>query len=438
MIRWLTVLALSCTSVLFATDQTLLATASAGHGTLVVWEEGYTLHAGVRSSDGTWTDHALPIVPVFQAIAGSNGEEFVVVALSAYGHQLLRLDRNGGVIGTPVPVTSDPYDILWTGHEYLLVGMEQRDIVVTKVGTDGTVSAGRAINVGASQMDTGAALATNGDGYYAVWSEWHGPSSPPMPAMGVRGRRQPADLTPRDAAVDIFDLDTYMYGAAVAWDGTQYVVAWSGDAGVYTARVSAEGRVSPAQLLSDDLAWGARVQPVPGGVVIDWRTSPSSFDAGHLAFVRQDGAATPAVDLPYPIVNRNEEQRVAALADGNAALVDEAIVDGARRIRVTIISRDGLPERPGAPRAEASLEGAQVELRWTAPQQPVTGYRVEARVDNGNWTATGTVLPADQRSVMIARQGTTLALRVRAVNDAGPGAYSDPVLVHAAKRRTMR
>ena len=431
MIRWLTLLALACASSLFAGDQHLEAIASAHHGTLVLWEEDSVSHAGVRSLDGSWTNHEIP-VPIHLALAASDGEEFVVV----WRDTLLRLDRNGKALGEPVVLGFWPYSIIWTGREYLMHTDAPQVLAVATVSREGVLLTPRqAVDNGPYALFLGAELATDGNGFYALWSTDVGRGSPPMPAMGLRGRKLGSGMTPL-GGVTVFDTGHPMYGWSVAWDGTQYVVAWSGDEGAYVARVSAEGKVSPAQSLSGRWDWGEhaiRVQPVEGGVLLDWRSGMDS--QAHLAFLRHDGALTPSLLLPHP--GHSFSQMVATLPGAQAALVEEVLVDGVKRIRVTVYSRDAMPERPGAPRAEAVSHDATIELRWAAPAQTVTEYRVESSVAGGPWNETA-VLPANQRSATIAKTAKSLALRVRAMNDAGAGAYSDPVSVPAGRRRAIR
>lgn len=432
MIRWLTLLAFACAPSLFAGDQHLKAVASAHHGTLVLWEEDSVSHAGVRSLDGSWTNHEIPI-PVHPALAASDGEEFVVV----WRDTLLRLDRNGKALGEPVILGFWPYAIVWTGREYLLHTDAPHVLAVATLSKDGVLLTPRTtVDNGHHALFLGSELATDGNGFYVLWSTEVGRGSPPMPAMGLHGRRLGSGLTPLGDDVTVFDKGHPMYGWSVAWDGTQYVAAWSGDDGAYVARVSTEGKVSPAQSLSGRWDWGEhaiRVQPVDGGVMLDWRSGADS--QAHLAFLRHDGALTPPVLLPYP--RHLFSQMVAPLPGAKAALVEEVLVDGVKRIQVTVFSRDAIPERPGAPLAEVVLHDATIELRWSAPAQTVTGYRVESSVAGGPWIETA-VLPPDQRSATIARTAKSLALRVHAVNDAGAGAYSDPVSVPAGRRRAIR
>jgi hypothetical protein len=205
------------------------------------------------------------------------------------------------------------------------------------------------------------------------------------------------------------------------------------------------GGPAAAQELTDDSSYGARVQTVDGGVIVDWQQSSSSaLEKPHLVFLSTDGTATEPAALPVPDDRMgSDEQRIAALPGGNvgvfeSAIADDAPVDGATRIRMTAVSRNALPQRPDAPQIMASLQNGVADVRWIAPLQPVNGYRVEYRRDDGAWIELETSIAAGQRSVLIDTHGMPLTVRVRAWNEGGPGAYSQTVLVNGAKRRAVR
>ena len=135
---------------------------------------------------------------------------------------------------------------------------------------------------------------------------------------------------------------------------------------------------------------------------------------------------------------------VAAMADGTVAYIYSGVqtaepYHGASRVMMTIGSPAPLPETPAAPRGVARAKGGVIVFEWTAPAQIVNGYRVESRIDDGPWIEIEEWLSPDRRSVSVpARSSTTYAFRVRAWNDAGAGAYSDPVIVQRPRRRAVR
>lgn len=438
----------SVTASFASAAQRIRGTASARHGTLVLWEEERTLHAGVRSADGHWTENELPVRPAFAAAAASDGEGFAVIAQTMNGHSVLRLDRDGRLLGEPLTVDDwHPEQILWTGREYVLY-RSYYGLTAATLSKTGTLSAPRTVNLDAVGA-VGVELASNGDGFYAVWLVASPFMSPPMPPTGAFGIRLRADLTLLDPEPRVFAEEEQTHGASVTWNGSRYVVAWSGENGVRVTRVSAhDGSAFAAQTVMTEPSYLPRLQPLDDGeVLLDWLqwSNPLQGAIPYLAFLSPGGTPSTPTALPRPDDRLGSDlQRVAALPGGRAALVeaaiaDDAAVDGAMRLRMAVVSRDALPQRPAAPQLIAPAQGDVVELRWIAPPQAVSGYRVESRSNDGPWIETGPVLPAEQQSASIATQGRKLSLRVRAWNDAGPGAYSEAVVVNgAARRRVVR
>ena len=97
---------------------------------------------------------------------------------------------------------------------------------------------------------------------------------------------------------------------------------------------------------------------------------------------------------------------------------------------VTIADDDALPLAPVLTAAWPGFE--QVRLAWTAPSDggnPITGYQVHVeRVDNGSvihdWGPAGAAL---EHTVTGLENGVEYRFRVRAVNQVGPGAPSNPL-----------
>jgi hypothetical protein len=79
-------------------------------------------------------------------------------------------------------------------------------------------------------------------------------------------------------------------------------------------------------------------------------------------------------------------------------------------------------------------------VEWSAPPEPVNGYRVEYRVDDGLWNELDFWFDARSRSLAIRpwRTGPVrYQFRVRAVNDAGFSPYSNPATVRTRKTRAV-
>ena len=120
----------------------------------------------------------------------------------------------------------------------------------------------------------------------------------------------------------------------------------------------------------------------------------------------------------------------------DAATVSHAVSGGgydavtAADIPVTVEDDDALPQAPTLTLAWPGFE--QVRLAWTAPPDggnPITGYEVHVeRVDDGSvvhdWAPAGT---ATGHTVTGLENEVEYRFRVRAVNQTGPGAPSNPL-----------
>ncbi|MYK33967.1 MAG: hypothetical protein F4045_02340, partial [Chloroflexi bacterium] len=87
------------------------------------------------------------------------------------------------------------------------------------------------------------------------------------------------------------------------------------------------------------------------------------------------------------------------------------------------------PVAPGAPTVQQNGTDRAL-VTWSAPSgpQPVTDYdyRYRARILDGEWTeVTNTIVSATQAELDLLTSGTTYDVQVRAVNQGGPGEWSD-------------
>ena len=84
---------------------------------------------------------------------------------------------------------------------------------------------------------------------------------------------------------------------------------------------------------------------------------------------------------------------------------------------------------PGTPTGLSATAAGQtvVDLSWTAPDGPVTGYRIEYRPEGGSWTdvEADTGSPATTYRHQELDPGTTYEYRVSAINPAGTGTASN-------------
>ena len=87
------------------------------------------------------------------------------------------------------------------------------------------------------------------------------------------------------------------------------------------------------------------------------------------------------------------------------------------------------PGKPDPPTL-TSPRPAYLVIRWTAPENsggtPITGYNLRSRLDGGpSWGGYFTVTTGTETGVQNMAPGTAVEIQVRAINDDGPGEWSD-------------
>ena len=443
----------SVTASITATRQEIAATASASHGTLVVWYENDAVHAGVRTADGGWSEERIWASVPDAVSAATDGQTFAVVLTERdRGGQLLHLDRDGKLIGQPEHVPNDYYpslEVHWTGREY---------VVASPWNIAGTVAT-PATRPDSTLIGGMATLAASGDGYYLVWLFGGNFGSPTWPSAGVAGMRLGPDFKPLDPAPTIFAQDpvlsSFVQGCDVAWDGRQYVVAWAGlGHGLTVAHVPSNGGPPVIRLTDTDknLAAAPQLTPAADGVAVYWKQVPATIHEVtnyRLLLLSRDGAIANAgtfAPAPDRLVSRLYYSglpllRVATLPGGDVAIVRTALEDANARLAMNVLSFTPLPLLPEPPRITAVSNGALVEIRWDSPPRPVNGSRVEYRIDDQPWLEIDRVVPSSRRAVAIpAPAGRKTLFRVRAWNEGGVGAYSAAVepQITPGRRRSAR
>lgn len=438
-----------------ATTQGVIATASAAHGTLVVWWEGDAVHAGVRMADGRWREQVIWPTRA-PAAAATDGQTFAVVISEYVGNSdyrpvLLRLDAEGRAVGEPERLASPAYttwNVVWTGRDYAV--LSNRAVVQTAVDAAGGAAFSPPSPLLAGEA---CALAGNGDGFLAVWLIGGNFGSPSWPPTGVAGIRLGPDFKPLDMTPTIFAGGSggsgppYIIGCDVAWDGKQYVVAWTGSQGLAAAHVPAGGGPPVVRLQDKDFLFAPKLTRTADGVAVQrWlQRSPPETALFRLTFLSRDGTVTGEMTFDGPddeLFHESPLLAVASLPTGDTAIVrtarqNDVPAEGSFRLAMNIVRSVPLPEHPRAPRVTAVQRGTIVGIEWDPPPQRVDGYRVEYRVDDQPWVEIESVLSSDQRSVSLPEPspGRTTAFRVRAWNEAGLGEYSPPVVPQQAPRR---
>jgi hypothetical protein len=418
-----------------STWQLLLTTTTSADSTLFVWQEvgnlRTTLHVGLRDRDGRWSERELLSVRKPECCyeermvvqAASDGHEFVLV-IQADGQLVVqRLDSFGTPIGDAIAITGTSVtDLVWNGDDYLLFVNDRR---VRRLTSSGVLSEAVPLSPLAAQT---AKYASDGAGnLYAAWIVFTNQDHYTAPT-GIAAIRLGKDLQALDAAPTILAAnDQIGYGSInLAWDGTQYVVAWATASGLTAAQVAPSGAATVRRLFG---ATGdfINVTRVGGGAAI--------LFSGRLAFLRSDGTAT----APIKITSNVEPGRIEALPNGDAVFLENVPIDGIQRVTMRVASATPLPPRPDAPTVSLQRITEALVLHWTVPAQPVNGYRIEYRAGEGPWVELDQSFGAERRSIAVpVTSRARYAYRVRAWNDAGLGEYSTPVLTNLPRRRAVR
>lgn len=431
-----------------AANQSLLTTAAGPHSTLLVWSESIDgkseLRAGVRASDGRWTEQVLAAQSSEFALAVDNGREFAVFYRfqSSRNGLLRRIAYDGSLTGQPVNVTApfNIHSILWNGASYVLAGADYHffqftdlDMKVAFMSADGTVSEPvlvRGGTVGRPQ------LAWNGQTYLATWNLDQHPDNP------LRGARLDASLH-RLSAQDLDLGNDPQWSAKIAADGSDFLVLRN-DVQLSLTRVSSTGSIgTPVPIPeSSNAGYSMDLAPVSGGIAVTWQNEISR--AYRVATFRQGSSAVVSSEVVLETYTL-APARVVAMPGGRAAFVtsvpnDAAPHHGARRVTAVILDLAPLAPPATAPTVTVRLQGSRYRIEWTALPEPVTGYRVEYRIGDGNWNEIERSPDPDVRSATFipTRPATVYAFRVRAMNDGGMGPYSKPVAAYTGKRRATR
>jgi hypothetical protein len=420
-------------------QQTLLATATSNDALLVVWRESGdlrdALRAGVRKADGSWTEREIAPYARDNAVAGSDGREFVVITDGFTDSTIIRLDQNGAPIGSPLVVELlRAYDIAWNGRTYAIATSGPN---VRTLTPSGTLSAATTV---APDYGLESAIATDGNDFYLAWTIGGTImcTCPPY-SIGLAGMALRSDLTPREAAPRRFVEDGGADWPAVVWDGQAYVVAWANydEDSVLASRVSLlAGVPSTSHAIATGFATEVTATAVSGGTAILWKTYDDNRH--HVRFLHRDGTLSPVIDLD----RATGRGKLETLASDKLAYVHSSVEDGephhgTRRIMMRIGTTAPPLGAPDAPRLTGQSRGRRsFVLEWNEPSPNVNGYRVEYRVGDGQWNEFEGFLPREQRQYAYDTQNTRdVAFRVRAFNDGGAGAYSNVVTIPAPSRR---
>jgi hypothetical protein len=438
-----------------AARQDIGAAVSSGTATLVAWNEvlgsDRSLHVGIRDADGTWMERRITREYDFPLRAATDGSRFLLVAQMRVGMSAFLLDAQARVLArTPLPLSDSGSDvtIAWNGQDYAVAYVnEEGNPALVRVNRDGVASPALTFPVEDSTLR--ASVASVGTGFLFTWNEVRFSLFPPfVDFQRVLAVRIRPDFTVSDAApLVLADGGPFLVGSA-ARNG-RYEVFWTADeewpgrkVGLVRLRVPASGPFGSPEPIdlpgTQDLVrnWND-LWVAPSGTTWTavWPRWSSPLPTRYF-----DSRTFP-VTIPSPF----SERVLTSTPDGRLAWVGQEVQDaaphhGAQRIMFYV--PDSEAAVPDAPRATLVYDGREIRIDWSAPPQPVAGYRLEYRIGDGNWNELPRQYGADERSATwtAVTRGKSYAFRVRALSENGPGAYSEPVraATTAARRRAVR
>lgn len=413
-----------------AADQSLVATASTSNAALILWNEAGDARAGVRGLHGTWRERL--IAPGERPLAAaSDGDRFVVITDNEAGWAATLLDENGAVVLRSDRVAFHARGVAVSATGYAVIGTDDGgNVVAARVDRTGFTGALVIVRAGAEDP----AIASDGSNYLAVWQTTAAPA-----AASIEAVRLDANLGRMDAAgVMLHDYESE--NPAVAFNGTQYVVAWRFQTFIRARRVSVDG-TAPNELVQTGRSDGdaprdialTRLGDQMGFAWFDGKPQAVIFDGWTVQTAR--GFDTSSESAP----------KFVALPLDGIAFAHNDIVDnepylGSGRILLSVAHPAPAVPVPDAPRATVTQSGASLRVDWTPPPQAVNGYRIETRLGDGPWLEHEGWADATTNTLLVDARSGTYEVRMRAWSDAGTGAYSDPVsiTINTGRRRAVR
>ena len=420
-----------------ARHQRILTAVSSSDATLVLWVDGTqyprtTLRGGIRRRDGRWREFDVPLtIPTRKdrAIAASDGKGFVVVMDDSV---LLRFDSEGQLLSAKQFFPESIYSIASNGRDYVLVFDFETLRLLSPAG-----DLGDPVTPDAPDYRGGwwiADIASDGEGFLTLWnlSVFCGiPES--CGSRTLAAIRFGPKLELRGAGTQVVSSS---YRGSLVWTGKQYVALWSYSSNdTMMADVDVTGAFRNVRKL-DDKAQAVRSTRFHSGAAI--LTSKK-----EVLFLDAEGRITDRASLASDVTawTDHETEALVELPDGslahlfNASSAEPAIPDA---IRLTMsVTSGALPPRADGPPARVYFDGQTIFFDWDAPPQTVTGYRVEYRIDDGEWIEIERLFEPEDRSTTFVPppDAESVALRVRAWNDAGLGAFSSGVVTISTPRR---
>ncbi len=183
---------------------------------------------------------------------------------------------------------------------------------------------------------------TNGDELFVVWEFQHNAGTSQIYGARVDGDGNSLDGDGYPVASGL--PSTFDTVPRVAWDGSQWIVAWPQDGAFTMARISALGGVTSPVVPVPGASDGAIVAATGGGTRYVW---PEDRVGGTLPLdlftARLDGVLVPGPDHPVALGAPFQTEAALAVAPDGYLLVYRSDTSGDTRIMARALTVDGSP-----------------------------------------------------------------------------------------------
>lgn len=436
-----------------AFDQDLEATAASATGTLFVWAEDGTLRSGFRTNAGEWKSDQSLDIDLTNVLLASNGSEFLLVGRNATAWLAVRLSPLGKPLSEPVHLGNNNAvaftAITWHRQRYLLVGAVSNGVVAYTV--DPALAVTGPIRLQDGYGGGYVNVASDGTNAMVVWRR--APVNDTLVFARLGPQFQILDSTPQPITSAPF-LSLGPYGAPLAWDGKHYLVGWRGypEDSIHITHIDREGKRAGIDIELPVYGEGRSfahtrdisILAAGGTVAVSWQDTSQTFQSTHFRLLRNGQVFLErSWDVPHPASRAQLVRLGNRIGFGLTVAQHDAPYHGAARVMLAIAEAAprALPEPPWAPALTArTIDADSVKLTWTAPAGPIHGYRIESSIEGGPWKEIEHWFAANETTatVRLLWPGARVAFRMRALNDAGAGAYSNDAPAASPRRRAVR
>jgi large repetitive protein len=325
------------------------AVAGTGAGALVSWaDERDDTPSDVYGARLDQDGMVLDPDGILVSTVGSNDTTAPAVATSGKGYLMAWEDHRFGypaifvtrltpsgqtVDGAGIPVATSGWDempaVAWDGTDYLVVWSRYEsdgfDVLGTRIGTDGVVLDDPPISISTASRDqTDPTVAFDGENYLVAWTDQRADEL----TRDIYGTRVSPAGTVLDAAIPISTAPNRQTNPAVASDGSEFLVVWQSQGNgldIVGSRVSSDGVVMDPRGIR--ISTGARDQTRPTvtwdgmDFMAAWADLRSGVDLDvYASRVSTDGIVLDPDGIPVSMAV-NDQDDPAAAWDGLSVLI---------------------------------------------------------------------------------------------------------------------